>query len=172
MTYAKLGWPVLPLNGKQPWINDWVNTASTDPEQIRQWFNKRPESNVGILTGKRAGFFVLDVDVEKGGIVSLDLLEHEHGKLPDTLTVKTGSGGFHYYFKLPESGLGNSTGSLPPGIDIRGQGGQVCAPPSIHKNGNTYEWIDSEPGETLIAKAPEWLLEKLKPQSGSRKEIF
>ncbi|MCH7499684.1 MAG: bifunctional DNA primase/polymerase [Nitrospinae bacterium] len=158
--YAAHGWPVIPLGGKKPRIRDWPNKATTEEMQIRRWWKRWPGANIGIVTGKRSGLFVLDVDVKSGGIENLDLLEASYGKLPDTLTTKTGGGGFHYIFNYPDDReILGSSGDLPSGIDVRGKGGQVVVHPSIHKNGNTYEWIDGEPGEKPIADAPQWLLD-------------
>jgi len=164
--YAQRGWPVLPLKAdKHPWVNDWVNAASDDQDQISSWWRQRPDSNVGILTGERSGIFVLDIDARSGGLKNLDLLQNEHGGLPNTLTVQTGGGGLHYYFKYPDCGIGNASGDLPPGIDVRGQGGQVVAPPSVHQSGITYFWLDYEPGEIDVAQAPGWLVQIIKSKT-------
>ncbi|MEK7773432.1 MAG: AAA family ATPase, partial [Deltaproteobacteria bacterium] len=69
-------------------------------------------------------------------------------------------GGRHIFFPYPESGIGCKTG-LRPGIDVRGDGGYVIAPPSVIE-GRRYEWeISHHPDETMIAEAPEWLLKLL-----------
>ena len=101
LDYAKQGWPVLPVNGKIPLIKNWVKEASTEPEKIEDWWKAHPMANVGLVTGERSGFFVLDVDVKGNGLENLKSLETEFGKLPETLKVNTGGGGNHYYFKCP-----------------------------------------------------------------------
>lgn len=122
-------------------------------------FNKYTKANVGIATGKNSKVFVLDNDPRHGGNESLELLEQKHGKLPKTPSVHTGGGGGHYYFSIPDDiDIPNCVGLLP-GIDIRGDGGLVVAPPSIHASGKRYEWVKGcSLFEIPIAKDPEWLV--------------
>lgn len=163
LRYAARGWRVLPLKGKIPTLNDWPTRASTDPQEIRCWWNQQPTANVGIATGEESNLFVLDVDPDKGGDESLRNLEKLYGALPITPQVLTGGGGHHQYFQHPGIRLGNSSGKLGPGLDIRTDGGQVVAPPSIHpKTGRTYEWeATHHPDDVLPAPVPQWLLELL-----------
>jgi P4 family phage/plasmid primase-like protien len=106
---------------------------------------------------------VLDVDPDKGGDDSLRKLETQYGSLPVTAEVITGGGGHHYYFQHPGISLGNSAGKLGPGLDIRTDGGQVVAPPSVHPmTGRTYEWEGAHhPDDIPPAPVPSWLLDKL-----------
>ncbi len=140
---------------KHPVDDDW---QAGDGETIADDYRRRPYAhNVGLRTGKASGLFVLDVDPDNGGQDNLDVLLAEHGSLPPTLTVRTGSGGTHYYFAYPEGvDLGNSAGRLGKGLDTRGEGGQVVAPPSVSGKG-AYSVLDDVP----IAEAPSWLLERL-----------
>lgn len=88
---------------------------------------------------------------------SLDGLEKEHGPLPKTRAVRTGSGGKHYYFKYPDFLISNSVSGLGPGLDIRGDGGYVIAEGARHRSGRLYELEKNlEP-----AVPPPWLLAKL-----------
>ena len=118
-----------------------------------------PDCNIGIATGAVSGFFVLDVDNKDGkdGEASLRELEAKHGLLPTTIEVITGEGR-HAWFRIGEHGaIRNSAGTIAPGLDIRGDGGYVIAPPSIHPSGKRYEWsVDSN---DEFAEAPEWLHE-------------
>lgn len=108
------------------------------------WWSRWPTANIGIATGAVSGGLVvidLDVDKDKGidGRVTLREWEAEHEKLPNsTWLAITGRGGYHYFYH-DTSTVRNRTG-IYEGIDIRGDGGYVVAPPSIHPNGNTYEW--------------------------------
>ena len=85
-------------------------------------------------------------------------LEPRFGALPATVTAVTGTGGHHLYFRLPDFAgapvMKNTASALAAGIDTRGEGGYVVAPPSIHPNGNPYGW--GAPDE--FAAAPVWLL--------------
>jgi putative DNA primase/helicase len=167
LTYAEKGWSVVPLNGKIPIVNDWPNQASTDPDQIRTWWVQSPKANVGIVTGSKSGLFVLDVDPDKGGDESLSVLEGQYGALPSTVEVVTGNGGRHLYFQCPGHPIGNSAGKLGPGLDIRADGGQVVAPPSIHPvTGRSYEWEGAHhPDDISPAPVPDWLLRLLAEKS-------
>ncbi len=146
----RLGWKVLPLEtgGKRPLLKDWPNEASADLEVIEAWLEQWPTANVGLLTGDQ--FDVLDVDPRNGGLETLAALEAEHGPLPKTVMSKTGGGGFHYLFK--PTGRGN--GKLGPGLDFKGRGGQIVAPPSVTTG--LYEWINP-PWNTEIVDAPHWV---------------
>lgn len=144
--------------GKHPLHKGWQENATTDPDTITGWWRFRPNANIGIATGEASGIFVLDVDPDNDGFETLEKLEAEHGTLPPTWTVETGSGGLHYYFQWPGFDLRNSAGKLGRGLDTRGNGGQVVAPPSVSGKG---PYISSK--TPVLAEAPAWLLDLLRP---------
>lgn len=149
--YVQRGWPVFPVRrDKRPRTAHGLKDATTDADQVRQWWALWPDAGVAIRTGQ--GLLVLDVDGDEGG-ESLHQLEREHGDLPETVRCVTGAG-THYYFR---GSARNSVGVLGPGLDVRGDGGYVIAPPSPHPNGRRYEW-DLPPDEVELAQAPGWLL--------------
>ena len=156
---TKRGMAVLPLQEKRPdgrICPNGFNNASKSAEKLHEWFDVPQPPNIGIATGSTSGLFVVDVDTYKGGDVA------SLGDLPPTWQVKTGNGGFHFYFKLPEGvQLGCSANRLGASIDTRGDGGYVVAPPSVHPNGTQYTWINS-PTDCEPAVLPEHLLEQLK----------
>lgn len=185
LTYARFGWAVLPLHsinkdgrctcgrsecpspGKHPLTAHGVADASKDPTVIARWWRQWPWANIGIATGAASGFFALDVDGEEGQ-ESLRDLEASHGGLPDTVEALTGGGGRHIFFRYPGSGIGNKVG-LAPGLDVRGDGGYICAAPSLHVSGRRYEWeVSSCPEEVPLAEAPEWLLNLIKSNGSGR----
>jgi hypothetical protein len=101
---------------------------------------------------------VLDVDPQHGGDASLARLEQRHGPLPTTIEATTGGGGRHLYFAHPGGLTRNRTG-LAQGIDLRGDGGYVVAPPSIHPNGRPYHWVAGHsPDDVTLAALPRWVL--------------
>lgn len=181
LRYAALGWPVFPLHtpvgdgcscadtackstGKHPRTSDGFKAATTEEARIRSWWRTWPTANIGIATGARSGLFALDVDPDKGGSASLEVLLSKHGDLPQTVDAITGSGGRHVLFRHPGRPIPNSTQRLGPGLDVRGDGGYIVAAPSLHRRGTTYEWHPgSAPGQREPANAPEWLLELLRP---------
>jgi Bifunctional DNA primase/polymerase, N-terminal/Primase C terminal 1 (PriCT-1)/DeoR-like helix-turn-helix domain len=156
--YAGRGLPVFPCRarGKVPLTEHGFQDASTDTATVLAWWTQWPEANIGLATGAASGLVVLDVDVQHGGQGTLNERERERGKLLRAPEVLTGGGGKHVYFAHPGGELRNSAGQLGPGLDVRGDGGYVIAPPSVHESGRAYKWL-RELG-TLPAP-PAWLLE-------------
>ena len=183
LDYLRRGWPVIPGHnpiaphglcscgklacdkpGKHPRIG-WREFEQHLPTeaQVRSWWHRWPDASVIVLTGRLSGLLVLDIDPRSGGDDSLAELP----KLPPTVTVLTGGGGEHYWFRYPQdSNLTIGAGVLP-GIDWRGQGGYVVAPPSLHASGRRYEWeAGYSPDEHPLADAPDTLLAALQATRG------
>lgn len=176
LSYAANGWPVFPCHGmhdggctchavgcsspgKHPRIAGGLHSASTDPGQITRWWERAPASNIGLRTGIESGLVVLDIDPAHGGSRSIKALIDRHGDLSDMPRVRTGSGGWHLFFAHPGEPVRNSAGRLGPGLDVRGDGGYVIAPPSVHASGAHYRW-EIEAG--ALPPMPDWLLELIK----------
>jgi hypothetical protein len=169
--YANRGWRVLPITPgrKHPPIQGWQDAATTDHDTIDNWWTGLyRDHGVGIATGPATGLWVLDIDVSDGkpGRTNLDHLQNQHGRLPATVTAATGSNGRHLLFTWdPQHPVTNGHAThLPPGLDIRGAGGQIVAPPTIHPNGTPYRWLPGRaPGDLQVADAPDWLYRLLDP---------
>jgi len=147
--------------GKHPRTLNGLKNATTDSNTIQDWIKQYHQFNICIATGAISNIFVLDIDPDNGGRKSLKLLELKFGELPITWTSNTGGGGNHLIFRHPGYQVRNRTGFMP-GLDIRGDGGYIVAPPSIHKSGKPYEWeIFLHPNEVEISNAPTWLLEEI-----------
>jgi len=162
LEYAKKGKAVFPCapGTKKPLTKHGFKDATTDEEQIRQWWTKHPDAWIGMPTGEKNDIFVIDVDVKHGapGLESLAALEKEHGKLPDTLSQTTASGGRHFLFEYPKHvKLGNSIGKLGKGIDTRGAGGYIIVAPSPG-----YKMADG--AMALLATLPSWVIDMLIPK--------
>lgn len=146
---------VIPLTprGKNPLIN-WKAYQSTLPtnDEIRAWFEATPNANVGIATGVVSGVFVLDCD-SKDAVRSVEMRGYGQASI-----VETGNG-VHFYYAMPNFAVGNRA-KVAPGMDIRGTGGYVVAPPSIHPSGRAYQWLTDV---NLDRRAPDWLLDLLRP---------
>ena len=164
LQYARRGWSVIPLRAKNkvPAVR-WEKYQSTqaDENQIRSWWKKYPKANIGIVTGVVSGIVVFDVDGPDGegspdGRVSLERIIERFGPLPETTVSQTGSGGKHYLFRHPGFEVRNFSKKERCGLDFRGDGGQFVAPPSIHPNGNAYQWITEVDD---LAEMPEWMKE-------------
>ncbi|MEV4345073.1 bifunctional DNA primase/polymerase [Actinoplanes sp. NPDC049596] len=163
LAYARHGIPVLPVHtagpdgcscdrgvrcerpGKHPHLRHGLTDATTDPHQIDLWWHHWPAANVGLRTG--VVMDVADVDSEEGWHGLCHVLG---GSWPDGPVVRTGSGGWHFWFR--PTGFGNRV-RLLPGLDWRGSGGYVVAPPSRHASGGDYRWV-RRPGDTLPAGPP------------------
>lgn len=152
--YAKRGWSVFPVRkNKTPYTPNGFHNATTDLNVITRWWQEYPDANVGIATGSMShGLTVIDIDIDdsKGihGDESFQDWCDEEGVFIDSLTAVTGRGGKHLYFTSTYP-YGNKTGCLP-GVDIRGEGGYVIAPPSIHENGNPYYFDGDEDEEEIV----------------------
>jgi Bifunctional DNA primase/polymerase, N-terminal/AAA domain len=162
------GWPVFPVppgtkkshksaehSGGRPW------GATTSADEIRHDFKRWPNANVGVVCGVVSGIFVVEADTKEGhnvdGIASLAALEAEHGALPATRQAISPSGSVHYYFRHPGFQIKNSASAIAPGVDVRGDGGMVVAPPSVKPGKGVYRWRNDLP----IADAPQWLLDRI-----------
>lgn len=173
LKYAEeLGFASFPCKprGKTPLTKHGCKDAICDPVQIKESWERWPDANLGIATGAVSGIVVLDVDPRHGGDDTLETLQIEHGKLPDTPTVLTGGGGFHFYFRHPGGVVSNSASQVGQGIDVRGEGGYVIAPPSIHESGNRYLWeVSSRIDEIPLAELPSWLLKLITCNEAGRR---
>lgn len=134
--------------GKHPVLFRWQK-APLDLDTMDSMLQSNWGLNVGLRTGVQpCGRFLLVIDVD-GPRSLLDPLEAEHGECPPTLTARTGRGGLHlFYWARPGVDVPNRAG-IVPGVDVRGSGGQVVAPPSAHRSGNRYEWINIREPEVL-----------------------
>jgi len=195
LAYAALGWPVFPCHtplkspgwnctcekwrrekvsadfdcqrpGKHPHTKNGLDDATTDPDQIRDWWRRWPTANIGINCGK-AGLLVVDLDTYRDNYQGDDLELDE-----ETVTALSGGGGTHLFYALEDGDqFGNSNKNLPNGIDIRGHGGYVVVAPSLHKSGQQYHWeTDYSPWDMPLAPIPPKLRELLtkktnKPQN-------
>lgn len=150
--------------GKHPASPNGFKDATTDPVAIERLWGRDQAYNVAIRTGVESGMFAVDIDAGKGGEATFEAIVEKHGALPHTVTVLTGGGGLHYYFRHPGGAwIPTKTDALGPGVDIRGDGGYVCAPPSVHASGNLYRYeASSRIDEIPIADAPPWLLDLVK----------
>lgn len=167
LDYASRGWAVFPLKpqAKEPLTEHGFKDATTDEATIRRWWARWPDANIAVVTGRVSGIVVLDVDPRHGGDESLRDLEARYGPLAETVTALTGGGGAHYYFAAPE-GMTVRTRKLAPGLDLKGDGGYVVAPPSIHPSGQPYTWeVGRSPDDLGLAPLPGWLLEEAQPRA-------
>ncbi len=161
---ASLGLRVHPLSprNKVPLVDEWTRNASAKPTVIKKWVKLYPECNWGIATGFESKVFVVDIDPKNGGTDTWAQLIEANSPPPKTLEVVTGTGGTHLYFEYPTK-MAVSNSAIGKGVDIRGEGGNIVIPPSIHPNGREYMWAKNRaPDKIKVAVAPTWLLKKIK----------
>jgi hypothetical protein len=148
-----LGFSVFPVKpgGKEP-MGKWKDhhTNAPDPGEVAYWVDI--QANIGIACGAVSGLVVLDLDTPEA------VAEAQRLGIPDTITAHTGRG-FHVYFRHPGGKIGNRAGIMP-GADIRGDGGYVVAPPSLHPSGARYRW-SNPPDLFELADMPAWLVDML-----------
>jgi len=167
--YIQRGWSIIPIRAgdKRPLVR-WEEFQYRRPEveEVQAWFSRWPEAGIGIVTGAVSGLVVLDVDSRHGGDASVARLEQEHERLPATVECRSGGGGRHLYFAHPGRLVRNKVG-LAPGVDLRGDGGYVVAPPSLHASGHRYAWVDDRTPElTQLAPLPDWVLRQVVVEPG------
>jgi hypothetical protein len=139
LAYASWGWHVLPVlpNAKTPATRHGVNDATTDPEQIRRWWQENPDYNVGIAAGAVSGLIVCDIDPRNGGNDGWrDWLDANGDHDDDGPCQLTAGGGQHWLFAYVD---GVRSCKLEQGVDLLSDGRYFLAFPS-EINGNTYEW--------------------------------
>lgn len=125
--------------GKCPRVG-WRSKSTNKHKVISSWWKQWPNANIGIDCGK-SGLLVLDYDLYKEHFDGADMLTLEE---QETTTSITGGGGQHLFYLQPEDRkFGNSKTGLPTGIDVRGIGGYVVAPPSLHSSGRCYQWEET-----------------------------
>lgn len=180
LLYASKGWRVFPVHsidehgkctcgenckspGKHPVLTNGLNGASSDPQKIKGWFKNAPWANIAIRTGAESGLWAIDLDPEKGGYESFKAFVADRD-VGAPLVSNTGGGGTHLLFEAPEgvSIVTRTNVHGLSGVDIRGQGGYIVAPPSQHLKG-VYHW--GAPLDKLaLYKAPDWLASKFQAQ--------
>ena len=176
--YAKAGWLIFPLEpgGKKPLTAHGFMDAEGDPAQVKLWWEKWPDANIGWAV--HGGFVVVDLDgLEGKNTIRQRVLTGEF--MPVTLRVITGRGQ-HLYF-THDGTIKNSAGKIGPGVDIRTKGGYVVLPPSVHPDGNRYVWKHADdlknkgyaeqavPDWDEILPLPAWLAELANPTPVMRK---
>lgn len=180
LEYARRGWLVAPLHsvqdgrcscgslatrshksaGKHPRTAHGLKEASKDLPTVKHWFGRQfPGANVAVVTGRVSGIWVLDIDIDKGGEETLAGLP----VLPPTLEIRTGTGGRHLYFATGDDEIRTGKDVLGPGLDLRGEGGYVVAPPGRNYAG-AYTVLHDRPVATLPDDHP--VLERARRSKG------
>lgn len=188
LDYARRGWRVVPLyacvpdprrtdgelgcscgkpdcgsQGKHPRFNAWQKEASADPAVVARWWQKWPDSNVGVALGPESGIVAIDVDTKAGEQLVKELAG---GNVERTALYRTGKG--HRLLYAVPDGL-----PAPPvtrvvqfggteGVRFQSTGGQCVMPPSLHPAEKLYAWVEGrDPESCPPAPMPEWLVAEM-----------
>ncbi len=160
LRYAELGYPVFPCvpEKKVPLTPRGFKDATTDAGQIKAWWEKYTDANIGIPT---AGLLIVDVDGENNAWPGEPEKAEELACGPISLTPR---GGRHHIFRQPAGkAWRNTAGKIGPDVDTRADGGYIVAPPSV-VDGKPYRWAETfelnvAPGE--LPEPPGWLINLL-----------
>jgi hypothetical protein len=167
--YVAKGFSVIPLRplGKEATIKwkEFQNRHPTDEELI-EWFGNGSTNNIGIVTGRISNIAVLDYDSDKAVEYS------SANNFPATPLVRTGKG-YHAYYRYRKGIRNFQKRNDLPDIDLRGDGGYVVAPPSVHKSGKQYEWMPGKGIEDLpFAELPEIVISQKPAGNTPMKDLY
>jgi hypothetical protein len=175
LRYAALGYKVIPLTPGQKTplgrlVPQGVNDATDNPDTIRAWWRQMPNAGIGLALAA-SGLVALDIDPRNGGLLTLEQLEQQHGRIESSVQAITGGGGLHFVFSLPAGAMSGLPGALGPGLDVK-LNGYICVEPSVHPSGRTYEWEASSSPLDGVAPdpMPDWLRGYVRPASAAPDE--
>ena len=189
LQYRENGWSIFPANGKQPALLSWEryqDTPATE-EQIKRWFSNNKNQNIALVTGKVSGIIAFDIDGEAAAAHFHHMLDSIGDKemtsaISNTLRTKTGGGNLHILigFKPEEFSNGDLIGNpllwlsneaKHNEIRLKGEGGYIIVPPSLHPNGNRYEFVNQSQPVVLSRKLLMKLLSSFKNQQNCKIQI-
>jgi len=149
--------------GKHPRLGAWQKVATADVRTVDEWWRQWPNAGIGVATGRASRVWVLDLD-GKDAIQWYVQQGKLHGRTP-TRGARTGRGR-HLWWRWPDGDveIGNSARQLAQGVDVRGDGGYVVAPPTLHRTGVRYEWLTDGAYVQAPQLAPAWLIELVRKQ--------
>lgn len=171
LKYLQKGFSVIPMiPGTPNPLVAWTPFKEKKPteQQVIDWWTKWPTADIAAVTGAVSGITVLDIDRTVHDDPNSPL--PYYGDLPETLTVESGGKGLHLYFKYSKRASLVSDGKLRNGIEIKSDKRLIRLPPSLHKSGNRYKWIN----KLQMADFPDTLVfdEMIKSKSNFDKSVL
>jgi len=155
------GMPVFPVGRDKKPLVAWKQYQERLPieEEVKTWWNQHPYANIGLTTGHLSGLIVVDPDSQE----ATRAFKENYPEAKETLQAQTGREGARHFYFIHEPGITNDAGKLlGPGIDVRGEGGYVVVPPSIHANGKSYQWLNKNKPIALPDKLRKILVSRSK----------
>ncbi len=170
LNYLRKGLSIIPLRerGKEPLV-PWAEFQKRKPteSEVKDWFERWPNANIGIVTGEISGIDVIDFDSPEAFAEA-----QQNYKVSDSPLAKTGRG-YHLLCKHKTGTRNFQKKANLPGIDLRGDGGYVVASPSVHENGNSYHWCAGKSlDDVKLADLPEWILANSEDEKVPIKDIY
>lgn len=168
LAYQRRGWSVVPCGADRRPLTAWkrYQAQRASESQIRAWWVRWPTANVAIITGSVSGIIVLDLDHgHKDGADGLTSVRAAGLDLPSTRCVRTPRGGLHCYYRHPGGGKIPNAAGLLPGVDLRGDGGYVLAPPSGTPTLGVYTAVAATRRQPY-AQAPDWVVRRSRGRGG------
>jgi putative DNA primase/helicase len=186
--YASLGWGVIPLHwiledgscscarvdceseGKHPLGEHGASEPMLDPELVARQWDQTPQANIGLVAGASRKLIV-DIDSVAArerfeDICDLDTFQ----AMQDAPISKTGKG-WHLVYEDPSGDYSPSVGKdADLGIDIRAGVSYIVAPPSIHKSGVEYKWIQNAP-PSPAPMVTRWLDEYIRARKDAKEKL-
>ncbi|MDH4378374.1 MAG: DUF3987 domain-containing protein [Vampirovibrionales bacterium] len=186
LEYLSAGWSIIPIHsikdgnctcgrtdcgspGKHPRIGTWAEyqTRKSTPEEVKEWFTQWPDSNIATITGKVSNLVAIDID-------DISVYNEVLKDFPTGCIANTGGGGKHLFYNYPEGSpkVPNSVSKLMPKVDVRGDGGYILLPPSLHHSGRWYEWDLKEPPSKFSDDAVALLIEGRAKSENAMPHLF
>ncbi len=158
---ARRGKPIFPVARNKKPLVEWKTFQDRAPtsEEAKEWWAKWPDGNIGLATGHLSGLMVVDTDSQEATQAFIE----NYPEAEKTLQAQTGRGGARHFYFIYEPGITNDAGKLlGPGTDVRGEGGYVVIPPSVHFTGKIYRWLNNNKPLALPNKLKEILTSRSK----------
>jgi len=160
LEYLRMGYSVIPVRAakKGGALMKWAEFQRRRPteDEVRKWFGPGSRATgVAIVTGIVSGCIGVDFD-RHGADDGVEVARTVYGWQPEGPVVQTPTTGLHAYSRHPGGKVPNAVGILP-GVDVRGDGGFLYAPPSQHPSGGTYEWLEPLVPPHELPPMPEWV---------------
>ncbi len=136
LKYVGMGFSVIPLKAREkvPAVPSWEEYQKRIPTEaeLHEWFGNGTERNIAVVCGKVSGnLMVIDFD----DLTAVPYVTNTAEIIKKTMAVKTGKG-IHIYERCSQPVSGIKLPNLH--IDVKGEGGYVVAPPSLHPSGVAY----------------------------------
>ena len=164
--YLDQGWCVVPQRAgeKKPCVR-WKHLQERLPtvDEMKEWFDTWPDAGLALILGPVSGVFVIDVDGSEAHDALLQRLVTEP-RAPKVVSGSRKPDRYHLFFRCPDLATKAKQTPWHPNLEFRGLGGLVIIPPSIHRSGHCYEWVEGQSLDDLaLPDLPSKVIQSLTP---------